>query len=120
MGCPVVQFEIGCRDVETAGTFYAALFGWSVGEVHGTTAAVDTGSGRGVPGALTSLGHEPHRYVHVYVEVADVDATVDLAKERGGNVVVGPLEIPGDAPYARFAWISDPDGNTVGLLEPRR
>ena len=119
MGCPVVQFEIGCRDVERAGNFHAELFGWTVGDVHGTTAAVDTGSDRGVPGAFTALGHEPHRDVHVYVEVEHVDTTVERAQAGGGDVVVGPLDIPGDAPYGRFAWITDPDGNTVGLLEPR-
>jgi len=119
MGCPVVQFEIGCRDLKRTGAFYAGLFGWSVGEVHGTTAAVDTGNARGIPGALTALGHEPHRYVHVYVEVDDVGATVERAAAGGGDVVVGPLDIPGDSPYGRFAWITDPDGNTVGLLEPR-
>jgi len=119
MGCPVVQFEIGCRDVEKAGAFYSALFGWTVGEVHGTTAAIDTGSGRGVPGAFTALGHEPHRYVHVYVEVEDVDTIVDRAKAAGGDMVVGPLDIPGGSPYGRFAWITDPEGNTIGLLQPR-
>ncbi len=30
MGFPVVQFEIGCRDVTRAGTFYSTLFGWTL------------------------------------------------------------------------------------------
>jgi predicted enzyme related to lactoylglutathione lyase len=120
MGCPVVQFEIGCRDIEKAGEFYSALFDWSIGELHGTTVAVDTGSDRGVAGTLTALGHEPHRYVHLYVEVEDLRRTVDLATARGGDVMIGPLDIPDGSPYGRFAWIADPDGNTLGLLEPRR
>lgn len=117
MGCPVVQFEIGCRDVRLAGAFYAALLGWKVAEAQGTTAMVDTDSGAGIPGALTALGHEPHRYVSIYVEVPDLDRSAAEVKRLGGSVVVGPLAIPGAGPFSSFAWVVDPDGNTLGLLQ---
>ena len=117
MGYPVVQFEIGCRDVVRASDFYSSVFGWSVGHPQGTTAMINTGSEAGIPGALTALGHEPHRYINIYVEVDDIDHSVAEVKRHGGAVVVGPLPIPGESAFSHFAWVGDPDGNTVGLLQ---
>ena len=116
MECPVVQFEIGCRDLKRSGKFYSDLFGWDVGESRGTTASVNTGSTAGIPGALTALGHEPQHYVNIYVEVPDIDHAAAEVKRLGGSLLVGPRDIPGDSPFSHFAWIVVPDGNTVGLL----
>lgn len=75
---------------------------------------VDTGAGTGIDGHITALGHEPHHYTIFYVEVSDVQACIEEAKTLGGRMLVPPVDIPGGT----FAWIADPDGNTVGLWKP--
>src|SRR5436309_295654 len=114
MGRPVVHFEIGCRDKEQTGQFYASLFDWTLNE-SGPAAMIDTGTPAGIPGHITALGHEPYQYVLVYVEVDDIPTTLDRAEQLGGKRIVGPIELPTGA----FAWFSDPGGNTIGLWKTK-
>jgi predicted enzyme related to lactoylglutathione lyase len=46
--------------------------------------------------------------------VADMDALLAVLQEEG--VEIDPKRE--DAPYGRFAWIVDPDGNRIELWEP--
>jgi len=64
-----------------------------------------------------ALGHEPHNYVMVYVEVEDLQACLDRAAQLDGKTIIPPTEIPGGG---RFAWLTDPEGNLLGLLKPKR
>ena len=43
--------------------------------------------------------------------VPDVDAAADMVRQRGGKIVLGPM----DSPVCRLAWCIDPDGNTFAL-----
>ena len=45
----------------------------------------------------------------------DIDAYIAKAESLGGKLVVPRVDIPN---YGSFAWISDLDGNTVGLWKP--
>ncbi|HEV3200561.1 MAG TPA: VOC family protein [Bryobacteraceae bacterium] len=115
MGRPVVHFEIGCRDQARTGDFYSKLFGWQI-TTAGPASNIQTGSSEGIPGHITSLGHEPEHYTTFYVDVEDVQAALDKAVDLGGKKLVGPIKIP----TGTFAWFSDPDGNMIGLLKPAR
>ena len=110
---PVVHFEIGCRDSQKTQDFYKQLFGWSI-SAAGPAAMIDTGGG--VTGHISALGHEPHNYTVFYVEVEDVAAYLDKSKSLGGKTLVPPVEIP----TGTFAWMQDPEGNTVGLWKPKK
>lgn len=114
MGRPVVHFEIGCRDIHQTEAFYQQLFGWSMSNA-GAASTIDTAAATGIDGHLTALGHEPHRYTIFYVDVDDLQACIDQAQQLGGKMLVPPVDIPGGA----FAWICDPDGNTVGLWKSK-
>lgn len=109
---PVVHFEIGCRDIAKTQRYYADLFGWKM-QANGPAAIIDTGSRQGVPGHMTALGHEPQHYTIFYVQVEDIQASLDKAVSLGGKILVPPIKIP----TGTFAWFSDPDGNTIGLLK---
>ncbi|MFI5103572.1 MAG: VOC family protein [Terriglobales bacterium] len=109
---PVVHFEIGCRDTGKTQQFFSQLFGWQIQQA-GPAAVINTGSKEGIPGHITSLGHEPHNYVTIYVQVDDLPAYLAKATALGGKTLVPPVKIPTGA----FAWISDPDGNIIGLLQ---
>lgn len=74
---------------------------------------IDTASGQGIPGHITSLGHEPHNYV----QVDDLPAYLTRAEALGGKTLVPPVVAPG---RGQFAWLADPDGNILGLSKPRR
>jgi uncharacterized protein len=109
---PVVHFEIGCKDKAKTGRFFSDLFGWKVDE--GPAGTIDTGSAKGVPGHMTSLGHEPQHYTMFYVEVEDVKTYLDKAVALGGKVLVPAIKLP----TGTFGWFADPEGNMIGLLMP--
>jgi predicted enzyme related to lactoylglutathione lyase len=111
-GRPVVHFEIGCRDRAKSGEFYSKLFGWHITDAG---PALNIQAGSGIPGHITSLGHEPEHYTMFYVDVEDVQAALDHAIALGGKKLVGPIPTPAGI----FAWFSDPEGNMIGLLKPK-
>jgi predicted enzyme related to lactoylglutathione lyase len=113
MGQPVVHFEIGCKDKPATQAFYSKLFGWKMNDA-GPAAMIDTGANMGIDGHITALGHEPYHYTIFYVQVDDVQACIDQATALGGKMLVPPVNIPGGT----FAWIADPEHNTVGLWKP--
>ncbi len=112
MSDPVVRFEIGCKDIAATRTFYRSAFGWRIAETPGS-AEIDQA---GINGALTALGHEPHHYVMVYMQVADIDAACNSIETAGGKITIGPIDIPGGK--GRFAWFTDPEGNQLGVFQP--
>jgi predicted enzyme related to lactoylglutathione lyase len=115
MGRPVIHFEIGCRDSAKTQAFYRDLFDWQITSA-GPSAVIDTGGGAGINGHITALGHEPHNYVTVYVQVDDLQAYLDKATALGGKTIVPPVPIP----TGKFAWMADPEGNLIGLLQPKQ
>jgi uncharacterized protein len=103
---PIVHFEIGCRDSARTQQLYGELFDW---KIDATSI-----QGAGIGGHITALGHEPHNYTIFYVQVDDVAAQIAKAESLGCKKLVGPIRIP----TGTFAWIADPDGNTIGLFKP--
>lgn len=108
-------FETMTTDVERARSFYSALFGWtpeampsSAGDY--TTFKLDDGSYAGglmaLPPALLAAGDVPPHWA-TYFTVADADATAARAVELGGQLIVGPQDVPG---IGRFAGIVSPQG----------
>ena len=108
---PVVHFEIGCLDSSATQNFYRSMFDWQIAPM-GPAAMIDTAVAGGITGHMTSLGHEPHHYTIFYVAVDDLDAYLKKAAGLGGKTLVPPVYLPGQG---GFAWMADPDGNTVGL-----
>jgi predicted enzyme related to lactoylglutathione lyase len=112
MANPVVHFEIGCRDREQTSGFYSVLFDWQITDA-GPASLIAAAEG-GIAGHITTLGHEPFQYTIFYVQVDDVQACLKNAVTLGGKILVPPVDIP----TGTFAWLADPDGNTVGLWKP--
>ena len=115
MGNPVVRFEIGCKDSAKTVAFYEKIFDWNA-QKNEIGAEIETGTNKGVDGAITALGHEPHQYVMVYMEVADADTACENIRAQGGEITIGPRDIPGGK--GRFAWFKDPEGNQLGVFQP--
>ena len=106
--------------IEFAGTdgpalrdFYTGLFGWSIA---GDEAAQYPYYNIATDGDFSAgIRHEPEgcAEIVVYVEVEDVDAACTRAQELGAEVRIPPMT-HGDL---RFALITDPQGNPVGLTQ---
>jgi len=108
----ICHFEIGCRDKEATKQFFGKLFDWTMEEM-GPATMIRTGAEVG--GHIASLGHEPHNYTVFYVKVDDVKASLEKANALGGKTLVPPVEIPSGV----FAWLADPEGNTIGVFQDR-
>ena len=117
MGNPVVHFEIGCKDKEQSKLFYEKLFGWKSEPYGPFSAKLSTGSTRGINGFTTALGHEPHNYVMLYVEVEEITPYIQLLESMGGSVMVPETQVPDSG---SFAWCKDPAGNLFGLWNPSK
>ena len=115
MARAVIHWEIGGRDAAELRRFYAALFDWQVtGDAeYGLVAPADGGIGGGI---LQTREGMPS-YVTFYVDVADLEESLQRASELGGRTVVPPTPIPG---IGAFAMFEDPGGNTIGLMAERR
>jgi predicted enzyme related to lactoylglutathione lyase len=111
MGNPVVHFEVGSADHRRLVAFYGALFGWGLREVSEGYTLIDTRGGAGLNGGVgRSNTGEP--WATFYVEVEDLQSTLDRAGALGGRTVLEVTELPGMA----FAMFDDPDGLLVGLV----
>jgi predicted enzyme related to lactoylglutathione lyase len=111
MGSPVVRFEIGAADIRPLVAFYGELFGWELQSIGESYTLVDTRGGQGLNGGIgRSDTGEP--WATFYVEVDDLQATLERAEALGGRTVVPVVELPGMA----FAMLDDPDGLLVGLM----
>ncbi len=109
--------ELLTTDHEGAFDFYATLFGWV------KTDAMDMGP----MGTYQMYGHQDRTYGGMYnkpeevqapphwlyyVMVDDVDSAARAVKELGGQVLHGPMEVPGGD---RVAQCMDPQGAVFAL-----
>jgi uncharacterized protein len=112
---PVVHFEIHAVDGDQLHQFYGDLFGWQIQpmpELH--YGLIDTQTdGRGIGGGISSTGTA--RTI-VYVEVDDLQATLDQAEQLGAKTLMPVTEIPNVVTLAIF---EDPQGNQVGLIKSK-
>ena len=108
---PIVHFEIQVKNTESAQEFYRKLFDWDIQADNPMNyGVVDTQAG-GINGGVTTDPASPR--VVIYVEVKDLQASLDRAESLGGKTVVPPTEIPG---VVTFAMMSDLEGNVIGLV----
>ena len=109
---PVVYFSIEARDAEAQRAFYRELFNWGIGD--GPIMQISTGPGAPEAGITGHINAGGTPRVSIYVQVRDIRATLARAVELGGSVVFEPYQIPG---AAMIATITDPEGNTVGIVQ---
>jgi predicted enzyme related to lactoylglutathione lyase len=119
-----IHFEIHAGDPERVQRFYRTLFGWEFQSWGGPAEywVVTTGpdSEAGINGGLVrrrGSGPAEGQAVNAFVctvGVPDVDATVSAAGAAGGTVALPKMGVPG---VGWLAYLKDPDGNLVGVLQ---
>ncbi|MDE0686247.1 MAG: VOC family protein [Candidatus Poribacteria bacterium] len=120
MGNPVVHFEISGKDGEALSEFYRSAFGWNINyNTHGIY-SVDPESENGVDGHIFTTTDDTcsTNGVTIYIEVDDLQATLEKAESIGGQTLVPPRAIPSG--MGSFAMFLDPSGNCIGLYAPEQ
>jgi predicted enzyme related to lactoylglutathione lyase len=114
---PVIHFEITGPDGAQIQDFYRSLFDWpiDVQEAMGNYGLVAKGGEGGIGGGIgPSQEGGPPNSLTIYVQVDDLEASLDKVEKLGGKTVVPPTPIPN---VGSFAMFSDPAGNTIGLFK---
>jgi uncharacterized protein len=111
--------ELMAGDREGAFAFYAKLFGWTKAEaVESPAGLYQTFAAGGDPvgGMMTKMPEMPGSFWLYYFNVAGLDAAIARAKTGGGQIMHGPMQVPGGG------WIAqcmDPQGAMFALVGPK-
>jgi uncharacterized protein len=111
---PFVYVQLQTQDLETAKTFYAQLFDWSMDARQtpmGEYVEIATGDDRGGGMVAHRDASAPSRWVP-YVLVTDIAATADKARALGATVLMGPAQLPDKS---TFCLLTDPGGAAFAL-----
>lgn len=110
--------ELMTSDIDGALAFYQKLFGWEKTdsmqtdefryEMYGHGDNTYGGIGPMPPGV-------PMSFWLYYANVDDIDSALHRITSKGGNVVNGPMEVPGGGKIAQFA---DPQGAMFAVYQP--
>lgn len=120
MGAPVVHFEIAGKDNKALWSFYSTMFGWDINTDnpmnYGTVdrSANSNADGIGIGGGIFAMPDDMPGYVTVYVEVPDVEASLQQAESLGGKRLMGPEKVMDSLEIGMF---SDPEGHPFGLIK---
>ncbi|MBN9509107.1 MAG: VOC family protein [Alphaproteobacteria bacterium] len=101
--------------------FYSGLFGWTKADAMdmGAMGVYQLFAAGGMPvgGMMTKMPGTPAPHWLYYFNVDAIDAAAARVRQRGGQVVLEPTEVPGGS------WIIqcvDPQGARFALVAPRR
>src|SRR5207237_9471174 len=89
---PVVHWEIEARDPERAKAFYAAMFGWDIGD--GFIMNIPAGIGGPEPGPAGHIRQSERSGVTLFVQVRDLRHSLDRALELSASVPREPTDLP--------------------------
>lgn len=112
----VRHWQLLSTDPDRTAAFYRDLFDWQISDANGlgyrevrTGGPVDGGIWPAPPGATEG--------VQIYINVADIDASLARLVELGGTVIMPKQVLPeGDA----MALALDPLGRSFGLMTRRQ
>ncbi len=113
----MVWHELYTTDWEAALRFYAQLFGWrkiDAMDMGPMGLYVMYGPGDTAIGGVMNRTPDmpgPSAFMY-YINVVDLDASMATAQERGAQLMVGPMDIPGGG---RIAMYTDPQGAAFSL-----
>jgi uncharacterized protein len=111
--------ELFAADWETAWAFYGELFGWRKAEADiaamGTYQLFSAG-GQTIGGMFTKPATVPAPFWLYYFNVGDIDAAMGRVRAGSGEVLDGPIEVPGDRWIVRC---TDPQGALFALVGKR-
>lgn len=109
--------EIPVTDLDASHKFYDEAFGWSsqlVSDMGPNPIVILNGADNGGGGHLYPGTPAKNSGTTVHLTVTDtLEATAERVGKAGGQVL-GPVV---DIPAGRFQYITDLDGNSIGMFE---
>jgi uncharacterized protein len=107
--------ELLTNDTNKAGPFYAELFGYELSPwgPEGTYTLFKKGETQ-VAGMMTAPQEGMPPNWGIYFATEDVDGVVDKVKAAGGQVYMGPEDMP---EIGRMAVVADPQGAAFGVFK---
>ncbi len=109
---PVVHWEIEAKDPERQRAFYGALFNWRIGD--GAIMEIPAGIGGPEPGPAGHIRAGARSGVTLFVQVADLRASLERSVSLGATIVAEPFDAPNGP---TLAAITDPEGNPLMLVQ---
>jgi len=113
--------DLTVKQAKEVKDFYRAVTGWksedvSMGEYNDYNMLREDGEPvAGVCHARGGNSELPAQWL-IYINVADLDNSIDECIRLGGNVISGPKEM---GKYGRYCVIKDPAGAVCALFEPK-
>lgn len=109
--------DFSSSDIEKSRAFYKNLFGWEA-EIppEGGGYTLFFLNGKMVAGGGPTFSPDQHPAWSTYVCSDNADATAQAAKDAGGQVVHGPMEV---MDQGRMAVMVDPTGAPVSIWQPQ-
>ncbi len=123
---PVVHFEMPAKDRQRVSDFYSKVFGWNMVQMGAEmgnyliaqTTETDENNMAKTPGAINGGFWESKQdddVPHIVLQVENVEESMEAIKTQGGEILDGPMDIPG---IGKFVMFKDSEGNRVGMLQP--
>ena len=112
--------ELMTTDAEAAMTFYTELFGWQASETMDMGEMGKYHMFNRPHGMIGGMMNKPPEMAQVppnwqiYFRVADLDGAIERIKTNGGQILNGPMEVPGGD---RIVNAMDPQGAAFSLHE---
>ena len=116
----IAWFDITTSDLPQSKEFYGKLFDWKFTPLQGTAQAVEiVASGVAIGTLRVAEGKISGFNGVVYVQVNDLRASCNKAKELGGTVVPGfPFNLPDRT--GAIGLVLDPSGHPIGMYSRTR
>ena len=112
---PIVYWELMGPDGDAMETFYSTIFDWQFQSPPGfDNYPMTDAEATGVGGAVGQGMDEMPSYAAIYVQVEDIDETLQDVEKEGGKTIVPRTVIPDTVVFGMF---HDPAGNLVALVE---
>jgi predicted enzyme related to lactoylglutathione lyase len=111
----IIHVEIVAEDHNRAAEFYSKVFGWQVtpAPVPDGYLLAETGPGEGIDGAIMSSRYQSQPTI-AWIEVDELEATLEAARTAGGTPVGEIQELPG---VGRLSYLRDTEGVLIGLRQ---
>ncbi|HTY08213.1 MAG TPA: VOC family protein [Candidatus Edwardsbacteria bacterium] len=111
----LIHWNIPSTDLARSREFYHALFGWKTRSYVPDYALFSVRGGPG--GGFAKVKRMPRPGIEVYIEVADIEATLRKAVKLGGKRAQPKMAIWGGMGF--MAALLDPCGCRIGLWSKR-
>lgn len=114
---PVSHVEWEVADGALSAAFLERLFGWCFARFSEHYWLYETAQGPAIGLLEKSKPKVLLESCPVFIEVADIEASLALAESLAATIIEPPMNIEA---YGRWAKIKEPGGNLVGLFEKAR